>query len=73
MCGRIKLAFWHSSIGNKVSVSVPVFPAFNEHFIQEIYLVEVSTSVNKSKLPSDWTKTGGTKVKSNSITFIFRH
>ena len=30
-------------------------------FIQEIYLVEVP-SVNKNKLPSDWTKTGGTKV-----------
>ena len=31
-------------------------------FIQEIYLVEVPSSVNKNKLPSDWTKTGGTKV-----------
>lgn len=31
-------------------------------FVQEIYLVEVAASVNKNKLPSDWTKTGGTKV-----------
>ncbi|KAF4618937.1 hypothetical protein D9613_010131 [Agrocybe pediades] len=28
---------------------------------KDIYLVEVSTKVDKKKFPSDWTKTGGTK------------
>lgn len=43
----------------------------NEYFVQEIYLVEVSTTVNKSKLPGDWTKTGGTKVCLLSLPLYF--
>ncbi|KDR79956.1 hypothetical protein GALMADRAFT_242120 [Galerina marginata CBS 339.88] len=46
----IKLAYWHSAVGNK-----------------EIYLVEVAASVDKKKLPNDWTKTGGTKAKNRYV------
>lgn len=31
--------------------------------LKEIYLVEVAATVDKKKLPNDWTKTGGTKVR----------
>ncbi|KAF8815726.1 DNA mismatch repair protein Msh6 [Phlegmacium glaucopus] len=34
---------------------------------KDIYLVEVPVSVNKSKLPNDWTKTGGTKAKNRFV------
>ncbi|KAF9485007.1 DNA mismatch repair protein Msh6 [Pholiota conissans] len=46
----LKLAYWHSAIGNK-----------------DIYLVETAASVNKNKLPSDWTKSGGTKAKTRYV------
>ncbi|KAF8960367.1 hypothetical protein BDZ97DRAFT_1922267 [Flammula alnicola] len=46
----IKLAYWHSAVGNK-----------------DIYLVEVASTVNKNKLPNDWTKSGGTKAKNRYV------
>ncbi|KJA23091.1 hypothetical protein HYPSUDRAFT_40213 [Hypholoma sublateritium FD-334 SS-4] len=39
---------------------------------KEIYLVEVSTTVNKNKLPDDWTKTGGTKAKNRFVVGSFQ-
>ncbi|KAJ3497847.1 hypothetical protein NLJ89_g10297 [Agrocybe chaxingu] len=46
----LKLAYWHSAIGNK-----------------EIYLVETSSTVDKAKIPKDWTKSGGTKAKNRYV------
>uniref|UniRef100_A0A8H7XWG4 DNA mismatch repair protein n=1 Tax=Psilocybe cubensis TaxID=181762 RepID=A0A8H7XWG4_PSICU len=34
---------------------------------KDIYLIEVSTSVDKKKLPNDWTKSSGTKAKNRYV------
>ena len=60
---RIKLGFWHSSVGNKVSVTHFSWLSIFIQDLKEIYLVEVAATVDKKKLPNDWTKSGGTKVR----------
>lgn len=60
---RIKLGFWHSSVGNKVAVTHFSWSSILIQDLKEIYLVEVAATVDKKKLPNDWTKSGGTKVR----------
>ena len=60
---RIKLGYWHSSVGNKVSITHLSWLSMLTQDLKEIYLVEVAATVDKKKLPNDWTKSGGTKVR----------
>ena len=63
MIDRIKLGYWHSAVGNKVNSPPFLDYAYLFGCLKDIYLVEVAATVDKKKLPNDWTKSGGTKVR----------